>query len=187
VGLPKREYAYLLGLYLGDGTVSRQPKGVYRLRIIMDSRYPGIIGECVRAMRALMPNNRVGVYKRPYNAVEIGCSSKLWPQLFPQAGPGPKHKRKIELTPWQERAVACHPWAFIRGLIQSDGCRVINRVKGGEYPRYLFSQVSDDIRKLYCDALDFICVEWKQNNWNEISVARGRSVELLDSFVGPKS
>src|SRR5581483_4843910 len=84
------------------------------------------------------------------------------------------------------RGARC-PWQFVRGLIQSDGCRVINRVNGGEYPRYLFSQVSDDIRKIFCEALDFIGVEWKQNRWNSISVARRQGVELLDSFIGPKA
>ncbi len=187
VALPKPAYAYLLGFYLGDGTISRGPRGVYRLRIVCDSRYPNIIEECAAAMAAVMPQNRILVQKRPFNAVEINCSSKLWPVLFPQHGPGRKHTRKIALAPWQERAVERFPWQFIRGLIHSDGCRSINRVNGGEYPRYFFSQVSDDIRGLFCDACDFIGVQWRQNRWNEISVARRRSVELLDSFIGPKS
>lgn len=187
ISLPKHHYAYLLGFYLGDGTITRQRRGVYRLRIVCDSRYPNIVDECAIAMAAVMPDNRVLVQKLRFNAFEIGCSSKLWPLLFPQHGLGPKHTRKIELVPWQERAIARFPWQFVRGLIHSDGCRVINRVNGGEYPRYLFSQVSDDIRKIFCDTLDFICVEWKQNKWNSISVARRRSVELLDSFIGPKA
>jgi hypothetical protein len=38
VSLPKAEYAYLLGLYLvGDGTISCGRKGIFRLRITMDS------------------------------------------------------------------------------------------------------------------------------------------------------
>jgi len=96
-------------VYLGDGTVSRGRRGVYRLRIFMDSRYTGIIDECAAAMAAVMPTNVVRVEKLASNAVEIGCSSKLWPVLFPQAGPGMKHLRKIQLAPWQERAVARFP------------------------------------------------------------------------------
>ena len=64
---------------------------------------------------------------------------------------------------------------------------MINRVNGGEYPRYFFSQVSTDIQRIFCDACDFIGVEWRRNRWNSISIARRRSVELMDSFVGPKS
>jgi hypothetical protein len=157
------------------------------LRICCDSRDPKIIGECVRAMRAVMPTNRVLVQRKPYNAVEISCYSKRWPELFPQHGPGRKHTRAIALDPWQERAVKRYPWQFVRGLIHSDGCRVINRVNGGEYPRYFFTQVSDDIRGIFCDACDFLGIEWRQNRWNSISIARRASVKLMDSFVGPKS
>jgi hypothetical protein len=35
--------------------------------------------------------------------------STHWPHLFPQHGPGVKHKREIELEPWQERIVERHP------------------------------------------------------------------------------
>jgi hypothetical protein len=59
VALPKHWYAYLFGLYLGDGTISRSRRGVYRLRITMDSRYPQIIEECAGAIAAVMPHNRV--------------------------------------------------------------------------------------------------------------------------------
>ena len=40
-------------------------------------------------MAALMPKNKVLIQKMPYNAVEIGCSSKMWPLLFP-AWPRPQ-------------------------------------------------------------------------------------------------
>src|SRR4051794_15384626 len=67
--VPKHDYAYLLGVYLGDGTISLHRKGVYRLRIFMDSRYPAIIAACAEAMAAVMPSNRVSIYKKPYNCV----------------------------------------------------------------------------------------------------------------------
>ena len=60
--LPRKEYAYLLAIYLGDGTISRGRKGVWKLRVFQDTRYPGIVGEIVRAMRAVLPN-RVGVIR----------------------------------------------------------------------------------------------------------------------------
>jgi hypothetical protein len=187
VKLPKPDYAYLLGFYLGDGTISLGRKGVYRLRITTDTRYPEIIRECAAAMTAVMPGNSVNIQKLPFRAVEIGCSSKRWPLLFPQHGPGPKHTRPIHLVPWQERAVARYPWQFLRGLIHSDGCRVINRVNGGEYPRYFFSQVSDDIRALFCGACRHVGIEYRHNRWNSVSIARRDSVALMDSFIGPKS
>lgn len=162
-------------------------KGVYRLRIKTDIRYPAVIAECATAMAAVMPTNRVRVGGLPYRAVEIGCSSKNWPILFPQHGPGRKHLRKIELEPWQREIVERHPQQFLRGLIHSDGCRVLNRVNGKPYPRYFFSQVSDDIRRMFCDALRMVGVEYTWNRWNSVSIARAPSVAILDSFIGPKS
>jgi hypothetical protein len=38
-------YAYLLGMYLGDGTISAHPRNVYRLRIFQFSGYPRLVEE----------------------------------------------------------------------------------------------------------------------------------------------
>jgi hypothetical protein len=185
--LPEREYSYLLGFYLGDGALSRHARDVYRLRIITDVRYPGIIEECAAAMQTVMPQNRVRVGRLPSRAVEIGCYSKAWPMLFPQHGPGRKHERRIALEPWQQAIVGRHPREFLRGLIHSDGSRVLNRVNGKPYPRYFFSQVSDDIRRLFCEACRMVGVEYTWNRWNSVSIARAPSVAILDSFIGPKA
>jgi hypothetical protein len=118
--------------------------------------------------------------------------------MFPQHGPGKKHERIIALAPWQQAIVDAHPWDFIRGLVHSDGCRLMNwttRVVGGErkryeYPRYFFTNVSDDLRRLYTDTLDKLGVQWTQCTRNgnafNISVARKASVALMDTHVGPK-
>lgn len=60
-------------------------------------------------------------------------------------------------------------------------------MNGKDYPRYFFSQVSDDIRRIFCDACDRLGIRYRQNRWNSISIARAPSVALLDSFVVPKS
>src|SRR5262245_12557733 len=115
-------YAYLLGLYLGDGHIAAHRRGVYQLRISLDSRYPALIGEAVRSMRAALPRNRVYVTKhRVHNAVVVGCSSKALPTLFPQHGPGRKHDRRIRLASWQRSITFVHAEELIRGLIHSDG------------------------------------------------------------------
>ena len=83
----------------------------------------------------------------------------------------------------------------MRGLIHSDGCRLTNwterrvgnTVKRYEYPRYFFSNVSDDILNIFTDSLDLLGIQWKRNGWNSISVARREAVAALDEFVGPKS
>jgi hypothetical protein len=118
-------------------------------------------------------------------------SSKQWPCLFPQHGPGKKHERRIELTDWQLVLVKQHSPELLRGLIHSDGWRGTNRIRHGEktyeYPRYTFSNRSDDIKRIFCDACDLLGIEWRvMNRWN-ISVARRESVARLDEFIGPKA
>jgi hypothetical protein len=66
-GLP-RSYAYLLGLYLGDGFVARHRRGVYRLRITLDLRYPLIIAACQEAVAQVMPANRASGSARARSA-----------------------------------------------------------------------------------------------------------------------
>jgi hypothetical protein len=190
-------YAYLLGQYLGDGTISAGPRAVFKLRIIMCDAYPGIMTECAEAIRAVMPTNVVSAHqRRGQGCTEVVSYSKHWTCLIPQHGAGRKHLRSIVLQPWQERiALDLHPRQLLRGLIHSDGCRVINWVMGRDkdgpkrytYPRYLFSNESDDIRGIFVEACHRVGVEWSANRRNMISVARRDSVRQLDAFIGPKS
>jgi len=189
--LPEREYSYVLGIYLGDGMVARMPRCL-ALRVFRDSRYPNI-AEVADAMHAVMPTSLSSVYPHSrHKFVTVASYSRAWGCFFPQHGPGPKHQRKIELVPWQEAIVDREPEPFIRGLLHSDGCRVMNRVvvdgKGYAYPRYFFSQVSKDIQALFCRSLARLEIDYTMASCGKtVSVARAASVARLDSFVGPKS
>jgi hypothetical protein len=130
-----------------------------------------------------------------HRAVRVTAGSKHWPDLFPQMGPGRKHERPIVLAPWQREIVDAHPWPFVRGLIHSDGCRTVNRFKtllpSGRvaeyaYPRYFFSNLSADIRGLFCESCERLGLRWTQSNPRNISVSHRASVALLDEHVGPK-
>ena len=131
--------------------------------------------------------------QRP-GCVEIYSNWKHWICLFPQHGPGEKHLRPIVLEDWQLQIVRRYPQEFLTGIIHSDGCRVINRVrrplKGrvGEYayPRYHFTNHSDDIQAIFRETCDLIGVECRRNNLWNLSVAKRESVAILDSFIGPK-
>ncbi|MEA2448824.1 MAG: hypothetical protein QOG63_756 [Thermoleophilaceae bacterium] len=188
--LPTLEYAYLFGLYLGDGCLTACPRDVYKLRIALDSKYPRIIAACVASIRSVMPNNRTNVWKHPrHNVVEVNCHSKWWPLLFPQHGPGRKHERAILIDPWQLRLLDAEQplQQLLRGLIHSDGCRVLNKVNGGVYPRYHFSNRSAEIRAIFGGACDELGIHWTQNNLWNLSVARRPDVARLDAFIGPKA
>lgn len=151
--LPPVQYSYLLGLYLGDGYIASHARGVFRLRIVMDSAYPGIIDACCAAMEALMPTQRAYRQQTKSRCIVIAMYSKHWPCLFPQHGPGRKHERPIKLEPWQEVHVEATPASLIRGLIHSDGCRVVANDRGVASVRYHFSNRSEDIKANYAQPL----------------------------------
>ena len=197
-GLPEPhwEYAYLLGLYLGDGCISvagDPAKGVWVLRIACADAWPGLRAECQDAMSAIRPSNKVGTQQH-VGCTEVICYWWHWPCLFSQHGPGTKHLRKIELAPWQQDIVDREPGAFARGLFHSDGCRVINRVRRKladgdrwyEYPRYFLSNESADILGLCAQSLDQLGVSWLMARPNVLSVARREAVARMDELVGPK-
>jgi len=184
--LNERAYSYLLGLYLGDGCIASYPRGVYRLRIKLDSKYPGIIAECATAMKIVCGHRSVGTV-RAKGCMEVGACWKHWPCLFPQHGAGRKHLRAIRLAGWQSRIATVEPGLLLRGFIHSDGCRFDNRVNGKAYPRYEFSNRSADILRIFSSACDAFGVRWTQPSAIHVSIARAPDVAKLDEIVGPKS
>lgn len=186
-------YVYLLGLYLGDGCISRLSR-TYLLRISQDTRYPGLIEACAEAIEAVSQHRAGTVRKRDEACVDVYAMWNHWPCVFPQHGKGPKHLRPIVLAPWQRALVEQHPRQLIRGLIHSDGCRCVNRIhrplKDGprtyEYVRYFFTNMSADIRGLFTWACGLAGIECRPNTEHDISIAKRESVQLLDEFVGPK-
>ena len=162
-----KNYVYLLGLYLGDGCISTSKKGIHRLRISCCNAYPEIMERCVDAMSSTIPR-KVG-FIRHSGWTEVYSDSKHWTCLFPQHGPGRKHERPIFLADWQQVLVDVDPRPLIAelihliaGLIRSDGCRVLNPVAGRLYPRYHFTNASDDIRKIFTDCLNVLGIPWTQ-------------------------
>jgi hypothetical protein len=188
-------YAYLLGAYLGDGYVANTGRS-FQLVITLDAVYPDIIEECRAAIVLTLPATRPRGNPHPaHRLVRVTAGCKDWPDLFPQMGPGRKHERPIVLHAWQRAIVEAHPWPFVRGLIHSDGCRTVNRFKtrlpSGRvaeyaYPRYFFSNLSADIRELFCESCERLSLRWTQSNHRNISISHRTSVALLDENVGPK-
>lgn len=183
----QESYAYLLGLYLGDGHLVTTAK-VPVLRISCTATWPGLITECETAMLAVLAKKVQRV--RQTGCVNVQSYSNHWPCLLPQHGPGRKHERPIQLTDWQQPVIDDHPGRFLRGLFHSDGCRVTNKVtRAGKtycYPRYMFSNESRDIMELCQRSLDRLGLRWRMCRRNLLSVARRDDVAQLDQYVGPK-
>lgn len=187
------EYVYLLGMYLGDGCISSHRRHVYRLRIFLDVKYPGVIEECADAIALVRPKNKVSRQLRgggfetssADSCVEIACYSKSWPCFFPQHGPGRKHYRSILLTDWQQALVDGHPELLLRGLVHSDGCRFMNTGTNWRHPRYVFTNMSADIRRIFCRTCEMLELHWTTAN-NSIYVSKKKDVAILDTYIGPK-
>ena len=87
------------------------------------------------------------------------------------------------------------PADFLRGLFHSDGAGsrtgrrgwLAGRRRRYEYPRWQFSNRSDDVRDLCSWALDLVEVAWRASGPWTISVSRREAVAALDELIGPKS
>jgi hypothetical protein len=179
-------YVYLLGLYLGDGSIASHARGVFKLRLTLDSAYPEIVAEAARAVGTVVPRSKVNAFLRSSNDMEVYSYSKSWPCLIPQHGPGKKHLRRIALTEWQQRLVNGAPHLLLRGLIQSDGCRFMNTGRDWRYPRYSFTNLSPDIRLIFTNACDALGLHWTTSG-RVVYVSRVADVEKMDRFIGPKA
>lgn len=192
-------YAYILGQYLGDGCIDLGPRNVYRMRIASDCKYPNIIKEIKDKMQTILPSNKplsnVVMNNGNPSCDHVTIYSKKLKDMFPQHALGKKHDREIKLTDWQQSIVNSYSREFIRGLIHSDGCRFFV-TKANQY-WYQFTNVSLDILYIYKETLDKLNVshrttkrkitgKMKHHSYNVITT-RKNDVQILDSFIGPKT
>ena len=85
------------------------------------------------------------------------------------------------------------PWPFIRGCIRTDGCSFVNRTGPYEYLSYDFSNMSDDIVRLFVDACERVGVDHARDPWKRGGVSgtyestSAPSVALMLEHVGMKT
>jgi hypothetical protein len=177
-----RAYSYLLGAYLGDGYLCRMPR-TWRLEVYLHREDAPSISRVSAAIKTLRPEHRVGL-RRHGAAVVVTSYFKGWPALFPQHGAGLKHTRRIALSPWQREIFERHPQDFIRGCVDSDGCRHRRVVAGRNYPAYSFKNHSQDILALFAEACGLAGIHCGRANQVTISIARRADVGRLDEIMG---
>ena len=188
--LDARAYAYLLGVYLGDGYIASRPSGSFQLRVFCDAAYPGIVREVVAAVAEVRAPGRVRTYAHGDGCLVVSSTWKHWPALLPQHGPGRKHERRLGLVDWQLHITRRLPQSLVRGLIHSDGCRFIARQRRRgrvySYSRYQFSNRSGDILDILRTHLALLGIGWTEPNQTTIAIDRRADVAKLDAFVGSK-
>jgi hypothetical protein len=169
-------------MYLGDGYVCRMPR-TYRPEVYLHRNDERGIGTVTAAVRALLPKHRVGL-RRHGNAVVVTSYFKGWPALFPQHGPGTKNSRRIVLERWQREIFERHPGDFLRGCIDSDGCRHRRIVNGRNYPAYSFTNYSEEIIALFATACELVGLRCRRTSRVTMSIARRCDVARLASMRG---
>lgn len=186
------DYAELLALYLGDGCISNHPRTT-RLRIALDSKYPMIIRDTRALLERCFPDNNVdAVLTHGGTCTHLSVYCSHLPCLFPQHGPGPKHLRRIVLEPWQRELLKESPWPFLRGCIRSDGCAFVNRTRSYEYLSYDFTNMSEDITRLFTAACDLVGIrDYRVNRdrhgcW-DVRINHRASVAQMVENVGLKT
>jgi hypothetical protein len=111
---------------------------------------------------------------------ESSTRTPAWPLLFPQHGAGRKHLWSIVLESWQHNIVEQHPVEFVRGCIDSNGCRHRRLVAGRNHPAYSFTNHSPDILDLFVRACGLIGLRPRRANRVTVSIARRADVAALD-------
>lgn len=179
-----KQYSYLLGIYLGDGYIDKQPR-TYRLRVFQNSKYTDMIDRIKKTIEDIFPKNKVKCFKqKKANCVTICCYSNSLPFIFPQHGSGKKHDRDIKLEEWQREIVDGNSVEFIRGLIESDGCRYT--VKKYLRTIYSFSNKSSDIKELfkyYCEKIGISFAHSEKSN-KIVFINKKKDVLRLDELFG---
>jgi hypothetical protein len=80
-------YAHLLGLYLGDGCLSKHRRDVYKLRITLDVKYPRIIASAAAAMEQVLGRPAAIQRRLHENCVEVTRIGSAGRASFHNTGP----------------------------------------------------------------------------------------------------
>jgi hypothetical protein len=63
---------------------------------------------------------------------------------------------------------------------------VVANDRGVKSVRYHFSNRSEDIKGIFCAALDRLEIPWTRPSNKDIAIYRKAAVAQLDEFIGPK-
>jgi hypothetical protein len=85
--LDETAYAYLLGLYLGDGHITRGPRS-YVLWLACADAWLACSSRLVRRWHSSCRRPRFSALREDRPLARVKSVSKHWPCLFPQHGPG---------------------------------------------------------------------------------------------------
>jgi DNA-binding transcriptional regulator WhiA len=175
--------AYITGVALGDGNLSRVNRAV-RLRISCDLKYPNLINEVKEKLAIISPYNKINQRKVKGNCVDIYCYSNDWEDTLGWKV-GSKLVQQVSTPNWifqrKKYIVAC-----LKGLLQTDGSIYMDR-------GYKMVNFVNHSRKLAIDVLamvnslgfraSFSEVSFKDKN-TRYTVRIARDCEKFINYIG---
>lgn len=189
----RKQYNYLLGLYLGDGHIifnKLEHKPCYKLTIYNNSDQNKVIHETNIAIRTIFSDNKINNYKQlKANVVECQTNNKYLPIVFPQHGKHHKHERDVRLLGWQVENIEYE--YLLKGLFHSDGSFYNTR----GYYMYNFTNCSVDIQNIFKYCLENLGIRYTFSNKVVEShcskayitkIYRGKEVFKLYKIIGEK-
>jgi hypothetical protein len=144
-----KESAYLMGVAIGDGNISKMKNGVYRLRLYSDAKYPQLIERWKNSCELVFRRKASVFTSHMTNNCKIIVVYSNMVKNFPwKPNEGHKWKQKVKIPDWilEDESFLC---SCIKGLFESDGCFYTQRVKVKQkvysYQRAEFSNSSEEL------------------------------------------
>lgn len=186
-------YAYLLGLYLGDGHLTVSKNGVWALSISCCDGWPGSWRKpawpcprsCPPPRYSPLPE-RAAPRSRAHPSTGCACSRSMGQAGNTSAKSSWSRGRRRSWQSTLATSRAAFSTLTAAGRSTGSGGRSRTATGGTSTRAISFVNHSADIHRLCGQALDRLEVLWRFSKPTTISVARRKSVARLDQFVGPK-
>ncbi len=183
-------YSYLLGMYLGDGCLTRNGRS-WMLRVTLDIGYPGIIHECCDAIEEIRGEKRPLPRRRSdgTQCVVVSWTWHRWRCYSRSTVPAASIGGEFYWRPGSGRSSMRHldrsyevSFTQTAGAV-STACTSTGRTT---HTPGTSSRTGPTTSATFTDTCEQLGIEWRQWTRYHVSVARQGSVALLDTFVGPK-
>lgn len=117
--VPSINFAYIIGIAIGDGNISNPNTRAYRLRISCDAKYPKIIKRVMHSLKKVFPKNKVSLIPKKQTSFDISVYNNNINNLFGWTHEGgKKYRQKISIPDWINTDPAFIRY-FIKGLFES--------------------------------------------------------------------
>lgn len=117
----QKALAYIVGVALGDGNLSKPNGRTVRLRISCDTHYPLIKEEIKKKLRLILPSSAIAEVQRPRHCIDISVYSNALATFIPwevRRGSKQAQQARVPRWIWQEKGFIRE---CLRGLLQTDG------------------------------------------------------------------